>query len=159
VKDIIGALMTAAENRGATVKDCGGGHYQIRGRLLVNYYPLSKRSSAYVAGTTHGKGHISPKEAVAMAFEQPPMAPADKKDSRKSNSRRKRVTLIRQKGNRCHWCQCELTVDTSTIEHVVPLARGGLDNANNRVLSCKPCNHARGHNMPELAGKNPTEAR
>jgi 5-methylcytosine-specific restriction endonuclease McrA len=150
VKDILQALRKAAEDRGAILKDCGGGHFQIRGRLLVNYYPLSRKCSAYVAGTTHGKGHISPKEAVAMAFEQPPIARDDKKGSRSSNSRKKRIALIRRNGNRCHWCQRELTVDTSSIEHIVPLARGGLDNANNRVLACKPCNHGRGHDMPEL---------
>jgi 5-methylcytosine-specific restriction endonuclease McrA len=44
----------------------------------------------------------------------------------------------------------KLTLDTSTMDHVIPLHRGGLDNANNRVLACEPCNSKRGHDMPEL---------
>lgn len=150
-RSIISELRTCVENRGATLRDCGNGHFQIVGRLMVNYYPLSKKCSAYVAGTTHGKGHVTPKEAVEMAFAPPPLAPKTKQDTRRSKSRSKRVNMIRRNGNLCHWCKCELTVDTSTIEHVVPIARGGLDNSNNRVLACKPCNSARGHDMPELA--------
>lgn len=144
-------LRDAAAARGATVHHTGYGHFQIRGRLLVNYYPWSKKRAAYVAGTTHGVNHINATEAVAMAFTPPPLAAAAKKDGRSKNSRRKRQALIRAKGPHCHWCQTRITLDTSTIEHVVPLARGGLDNANNRVLACEPCNTERGQNMPELA--------
>ena len=143
-------LLDAAAARGATVTDKGNGHYQVRGRLLVNYYPFSKRRTAYVAATTHGKEGVSPTEAVAMAFAAPPLADEEQRGERKGKTRQKRKALMARKGDRCHWCQAVVTLDTSTIEHVIPLARGGLDNANNRVLACKPCNHGRGHNMPEL---------
>lgn len=143
-------LRDAAAARGATVSDKGNGHFQIRGRLLVNYYPFSKRRTAYVAATTHGKEGVSPTEAVAMAFSAPPLADTERRADRKGKTRQKRRMLIQRKGNRCHWCGAEVTLDTSTIEHVIPLARGGLDNSNNRVLACKPCNHGRGHDMPEL---------
>ena len=143
-------LRDAATERGATVTDRGNGHFQIRGRLLVNYYPFGKKRTAYVAATTHGKHGVSPTEAVAMAFSAPLIASADKKDERHGNSRRQRSRLLRKLGANCHWCNANITLDTSTVEHVIPLNRGGLDNANNRVLACKPCNQARGHNMPEL---------
>lgn len=144
-------LRDAASDAGATVKDCGGGHYQIRGRLLVNYWPESKKRSAHVAGTTHGKHHVSPTEAVQMAFTPPPIAPEHKKDTRHGNPKLQRLKLIRKNGPWCYWCKCRVTLASSTVEHVIPLHRGGLDNANNRVLACKPCNHSRGHDMPELA--------
>lgn len=143
-------LRDAAAARGATVQHLGNGHFQIRGRLLVNYYPWSKKRSAYVAATTHGVNHISPTEAVAMAFSAPPIVAPTKKDSRHGHPKRQRARLIRKNGANCHWCQVRLTVGNSTVEHVIPLYRGGLDNANNRVLACKPCNQARGHEMPEL---------
>ena len=143
-------LRDAAAARGATVSEKGPGHYQIRGRLLVNYYPFSKKRTAYVAQTTHGKHHTSPTDAVAMAFAPPPIAPEHHKDDRGGNSKRKRQQIGRRMGWFCYWCKCALTLSTSTLEHIVPLNRGGLDNANNRVLACKPCNHARGHDMPEL---------
>lgn len=144
-------LRDAAAARGATVHHKGNGHYQVKGRLLVNYYPLSKKRTAYVDATTHGKHYVSPTEAVEMAFTPPPIASADKKDTRHGHSRNQRIRLIRKNGPYCHWCGCKVTVNTSTVEHVIPLHRGGLDNANNRVLACQPCNHKRGHDMPELA--------
>lgn len=143
-------LRDAAAARGATVHMAGAGHFHIRGQLLVNYYPFGKKQTAYVAGTTHGVHHCTPKQAVAMAFEAPPMATAAKKDTRATHSRRIRRRLLKSKGRHCHWCQAPITLNTSTIEHVVPLARGGLDNDNNRVLACEPCNTKRGHDMPEL---------
>jgi hypothetical protein len=150
-------LRDAAAEAGATVKDCGDGHYQIRGRLLVNYWPLSKKRSAHVAATTHGKHNVSPTEAVQMAFTPPPIAPVHKKDARDpGKSKTIRRQLFKKNGNLCHWCKCRLSLRTSTVEHVIPLARGGLDNANNRVLACGPCNHRRGSDMPEIAITEPS---
>lgn len=144
-------LRDAAAARGAVVNDRGNGHYQIKGYLLVNYYPLSKKRTAYVAATVHGKHNVTPQEAVEMAFRAPPVAPLAKKDTRHGHARTQRKRLIRKNGPFCHWCKCRVTLDTSTVEHIVPLHRGGLDNANNRALACKDCNHKRGHDMPELA--------
>lgn len=144
-------IRDAAAARGATVTlPDGFGHFQIHGQLLVNYYPFGKKRTAYIAGTTRGVHRVTPEQAVDMAFEAPPLADAKHKDRRSRNSRRKRLQLIKIKGPHCHWCRCGVTIDTSTIDHVVPLARGGLDNANNRVLACEPCNTGRGHAMPEL---------
>lgn len=150
-------LRDAAAARGATVAERGAGHFQIRGRLLVNYYPFSKGRTAYVDATTHGRKSVSPTEAVEMAFSAPPIVSAARKDDRGRNSKRKRQALGRRLGWFCHWCQAPLTLATSTLEHVIPLHRGGLDNPNNRVLACASCNHDRGHDMPELSA--PTEAK
>mmetsp|Transcript_17837 Transcript_17837/g.35963 ORF Transcript_17837/g.35963 Transcript_17837/m.35963 type:complete len:93 (-) Transcript_17837:565-843(-) len=35
--------------------------------------------------------------------------------------------------------------DLATVDHVVPLARGGTDHPSNLVVSCKPCNVKKGH--------------
>lgn len=151
---IINELEKLAAARGATVTVHNNGtHYQIHGQLLVNYYPLSRSQTAYVAGTTGGKRNATPAQAVDMAFRAPPVAPTEKKDTRSKNSRRIRIALIRRSGPFCRWCNARITVFTSTVEHVIPLHRGGLDNANNRVLACKPCNESRGHDMPELAAQ------
>jgi hypothetical protein len=117
----------------------------------VNYYPLSKKRTAYVAGTTFGKTHVTPEQAVAMAFVPPPIPPRQLREKRKGNSRAIRARMLR-KSHKCHWCKKPLSINTSTIDHVIPLHRGGLDNANNRVLACEPCNRERGHAMPELKG-------
>jgi hypothetical protein len=147
-RDIVSDLRDAAKARGAEVLDKGSGHFHIRGRLLVNYYPFSKKRSAYVAGTTRAETHVSATQAVAMAFDAPQLA--GKATKRRKNSKWRRQCLMKAKGRNCHWCQALLTLETSTLDHVIPLSRGGLDNANNVVLSCEPCNHARGNVMPEL---------
>lgn len=134
--------------RGIQYIDRGNGHIQLRGALLVNYYPDSKSKSAYVAGTKKAAKHVTPEQAMDMCF----IAPVAQgvKDKRKQNSRRKRVAMFRKGITKCYWCECQLTIDTSTIEHIVPIARGGLENANNRTLACQKCNASRGHDMPEL---------
>ena len=127
------------------------GHVQLKGDLLVNYYPESSKQTAYVAGTTKGRRHTSPKDAIAMCFSAPEYAPQHQRDKRRAGaSRRQRAALLKKGVNTCFWCGVPVDLDSSTIEHKIPLARGGLDNANNRTLACKKCNHERGDCMPEL---------
>ena len=127
------------------------GHYKIHGALLVNYYPFSALRTAYVARTTKGIKGVTPAQAVAMSQKQPDIAPSHLKDTRARNSRAIRHKMMKGRDTvPCHWCKTPITLDTSTIEHVVPIDRGGLDNANNRVLACEPCNTKRGNSMPEL---------
>lgn len=142
-------LAKIAEPHGLTVKDCGNGHLQIiGGPLLVNYYPDSNRRSAYIAGTTRCYEHITPELAVSMCLNLP-VTRKEHRANRKGSYRNARKKLL-AKDAHCHWCRCELTIDTSTMDHVIPLYRGGLDNANNRVLACEMCNNKRGSDMPEL---------
>lgn len=149
--DQITRLRQLAEARGLTLIDRGQGHIQlVGGPLLVNYYPLAKKKSAYVAGTTSRVVNVTPEQVVEMAF-QPPEIGTARKDKRKGNYRPlKRRMMKGQRKVKCHWCPTLIGLDTATIDHVIPLYRGGLDNANNRVLACGPCNHKRGHAMPEL---------
>jgi 5-methylcytosine-specific restriction endonuclease McrA len=49
----------------------------------------------------------------------------------------KKITL-------CHWCDALLTKTTHTIDHVVPLARGGTHAPDNLVVACRSCNSSRG---------------
>lgn len=150
---LVAELQKLCDEAGIKLEKMWGdnGHYQIHGKLLVNYYPLSKKRSAYVARTTKGKNDVTPAQAVAMAMEQPEIAPQHLKADRARNSRAIRHKMMKGRETvPCHWCKTPIMLDTSTIEHIVPIDRGGLDNANNRVLACAPCNAARGNNMPEL---------
>jgi transcription elongation factor Elf1 len=117
--------------------------------LLVNYYPESKKRSAYVDGTTGRRTGITPEQAIEMCFTPPPIVCSGAKDKRKGKYRNEKRRMLR-KSNKCHWCGKKLSIATATTDHVIPLHRGGLDNANNRVLACEPCNTKRGHAMPEL---------
>lgn len=140
-------LQALCESKGVEYIDRGNGHIQLKGPLLVNYYPESKKSSAYVAGTKHKVTHVKPAQAVAMCFKAPKSQGVADKRSRNTRNIRK---AILKKRSTCYWCEAPLTLDTSTLEHIIPIARGGLDNANNRTVACKPCNENRGSGMPEL---------
>lgn len=142
-------LETECELAGIEYKDYGNGHIQMEGPLTVNYYPKSKSKTAYISGTKKGFKHVTPEEAFRMCFEAPKANGVTCKRSK--NTRKIRQALIK-KSNKCHWCKEPLTIDTSTIEHIIPLVRGGLENANNRALSCAKCNSERGSDMPELDG-------
>ena len=148
-------LESLAEQRGLKLVDRGQGHIQITGGpLLVNYYPLSRKRSAYVAGTTGRRTGVTPDQAVAMCFNPPTTRGAVRLDPRKGKYRPIRKKMMKgEKEVKCHWCPTMITLDTSTLDHVIPLYRGGLDNANNRVLACAPCNSKRGHAMPELVSR------
>jgi len=144
------------KNKGikVSVKELPNGHVQIKGNLLVNYYPDSKDRTAYVAGTREGFKHVGHKQAVTMALK----IPVIKKNNKPRKSNRKRRMKLLANSPYCYWCiqkgsETKLTLETSTADHVIPLHRGGLDNMNNIVLSCEPCNTERGHDMPEIKRK------
>lgn len=40
----------------------------------------------------------------------------------------------------CHYCQKKFPIKELTMDHVVPLSRGGSSTKGNIVAACKPCN-------------------
>ncbi|MBW4617169.1 MAG: HNH endonuclease [Desmonostoc vinosum HA7617-LM4] len=48
----------------------------------------------------------------------------------------------------CFWCGCTLSLETLTIDHYIPLAKGGSNKIKNLRLSCSPCNQRRGDAYP-----------
>lgn len=72
MKELIEQLRKEAAARGLTVDHLGNGHYQIKGgNALVNYYPESKKRTAYVAGTRGGHEGCDPRKAVSLAVVKP----------------------------------------------------------------------------------------
>ena len=62
--------------------------------------------------------------------------------------RRKRLRLIEKHGMQCFWCGTELTPETITIDHYIPLSRGGSNKIKNLRLACRKCNQLRGNALP-----------
>lgn len=63
-------LQQLAKEKGLRLVEPSPGHIQITGgTCVVNYYPTSKRRSAYISGQ-EGKGrrYVTPQEAIEMAF-------------------------------------------------------------------------------------------
>jgi 5-methylcytosine-specific restriction endonuclease McrA len=60
---------------------------------------------------------------------------------------------------RCHYCEKQFLPRELTMDHLVPLARGGRSNKGNLVPACKACNSSKKHSLafewqpPELKEK------
>lgn len=49
----------------------------------------------------------------------------------------------------CVYCKADLTVSTPQIDHIMPLALGGMNIDSNIQLLCKPCNSAKWAKHPD----------
>lgn len=140
-------LAREADRHGLVVQECGAGHFQILGgKLIVNYYPESRRKSAYIQGMKAAHHHVDVKRAVALALE-PQGIPT--KTERRGKYRKIKLRLFR-KSPICYRCKrVILRPEDATVEHIVPLSQGGLDHHNNMAISHERCNHAAGNEMPK----------
>jgi 5-methylcytosine-specific restriction endonuclease McrA len=124
------------------IENKGNGHFHIKGEVLVNYWPNSKKKSAYIAGTTQRFTNINPDQAFKMALNPNTLKTNKLRKERRKNNYKKPKQRMHKKKPFCHWCGAKLALEDSTIEHVIPLSRGGLDHPNNQALACEPCNKA-----------------
>ena len=48
----------------------------------------------------------------------------------------------------CHWCGGRFAAEELTMDHIVPVARGGKASRNNVVPACKECNSRKKYLLP-----------
>lgn len=80
-------------------------------------------------------------------------SPADPEEVQKEKGK---ARLLRQSQwwknqrgrNRCHYCQRPFAAKTLTMDHIVPLARGGKSTKSNVVPCCKECNTQKSYLLP-----------
>lgn len=48
----------------------------------------------------------------------------------------------------CHYCQKKFPVEELTMDHLIPLIRGGKSIKSNLVPACKECNNKKSTNFP-----------
>lgn len=48
----------------------------------------------------------------------------------------------------CHYCELNIPVIDLTMDHIVPVARGGKSTKGNLVTACKECNNAKKNLLP-----------
>jgi 5-methylcytosine-specific restriction enzyme A len=48
----------------------------------------------------------------------------------------------------CHYCGKQVGAKALTMDHLVPIIRGGRSTHGNVVPACKPCNDAKKHSLP-----------
>lgn len=69
-----------------------------------------------------------------------------------------RENLFHRDGGKCIYCKRVLTLSNFTIEHVIPKAKGGLNDWYNCRVSCQGCNQIKGDKtLEELKWPNPPE--
>ncbi len=67
---------------------------------------------------------------------------------RKSNSthwKKLRLRILSRDGRECHWCG----MDATTVDHIIPVAKGGTDDLENLVAACRRCNFSKQDKMPD----------
>jgi 5-methylcytosine-specific restriction endonuclease McrA len=59
----------------------------------------------------------------------------------------------------CHWCREQFSPAELSMDHIVPVIRGGSSTRGNLVPSCKECNNRKKHMLPveweEYLGSHP----
>lgn len=145
-----GEFQNTVNTAGLTARECRSDHWQIRGgKLLVNYWPSSRQ--IHVDQTKRSFiGTVE--QAIEAALKPPPIRTfRTGRDTRKKNTKYKRRKDRKWTAETvCYWCGKSLLREHATVDHKIPLARGGMDIHSNFVFSCQPCNVRRGSDMPEL---------
>ena len=72
-RKLLAKLQRAAENKGLKCSCHGNGHFQIRsGRRIINWYPYSKKQTAFDNITGEKKRHLTLEQVLAFALETLP---------------------------------------------------------------------------------------
>lgn len=62
-----------------------------------------------------------------------------------------RYQVLRRDGHRCHYCGGHPPNVRLVLDHVLPIALGGSDTADNLITSCEDCNAGKGATPPDAA--------
>lgn len=134
------------EKAGLQAVDHGNNHWQIRGgTVMVNYYPTTR--TAFVNGTVRGIKDCSIGKAIDLATAGPKHSP--EKAHRLNNYHKDKDRLMKI-NPRCRWCGILLTEKTATIDHIIPLGKGGSNRRDNLTLACHPCNKSKADSLTML---------
>jgi 5-methylcytosine-specific restriction protein A len=55
---------------------------------------------------------------------------------------------------KCHYCGEKFEKSELTMDHMIPIVRGGKSSKSNVVVSCKPCNNAKKYFTPAEMAMN-----
>lgn len=138
-------LEAAVLRAGYAFKAHSVSHWQIVGKFVVNYYPSNGR--IYLCGTTGQPKRFSFEidRLISAATKPPAIVPPAEREGRKSQDYYRRVRrILVDNGRHCRWCDCALTYETATAEHIIPLARGGTNGLDNMDIACAACNSEHG---------------
>ena len=73
----------------------------------------------------------------------------NRKERQKARDLRKTQWWKRKCAERkCYYCEREVPPQELTMDHIVPVIRGGKSAKNNIVPACKECNNKKKHSLP-----------
>lgn len=55
--------------------------------------------------------------------------------------------MFYRQGGKCFYCQEKFVIASSTIDHVIPISKGGTNNIGNIVLACNSCNSSKNDSL------------
>lgn len=55
-----------------------------------------------------------------------------------------RLQIAARDGLVCHYCRVTVKPSSFTVDHIVPVTKGGTDNLSNLVACCRSCNSKKG---------------
>lgn len=70
---------------------------------------------------------------------------------RQRRSSTKRTKILARDRYRCQYCGLRGSAFELTVDHILPVSRGGLSSAENLVAACFACNQRKGNRTPEEA--------
>jgi len=113
----------------------------------------AKTKSFYVFDTERQKilwRWLSEKDRVnACIAKKVPTTNQKAKIKRKQYSTATRKMVYKKYNGTCQLCGKDLTLETMTLDHIIPLAAGGSDDVENLWIACKQCNWIKADTLPE----------
>lgn len=150
----IAGLRSLMNPNGLSLRKCAENHWKVEGGVVVvNVWIGPKGVTIYIEGTAGGC-HVRKWSDVITAATTVPngrYVRAKAKRHRSNRPYRERLhrgAIARGETPACHWCGREFeSVNDSTLDHVIPLAKGGSNGQDNVVLACPECNANRADNV------------
>ncbi len=143
-------------------------HWQIRGgKFIVDFHLTGKGVTVCVNSLNVRNRYRKADRALQAAIEvaHAIIGPGQYCITTKSRNRprTKRGKAIKAwlfaKSDRCYWCDHPLTLavdgvwseNLATLEHLIPLSKGGTNGLDNLALACAKCNNERASEEPARA--------
>jgi hypothetical protein len=127
--------------------DCGLGRWQIAGgAYLVNCWPQTKNGFTYHIAGTVGSHQGKPSQAVLAALAGGSGTGHASSHTGHGYYRSVKTQLLKSDPH-CWICKCGLTRKTATIDHVIPLDKGGSNGQDNLRIACESCNKTKGNKI------------